>query len=85
MEMDFHEKIKEQRKVMNLTQKEIASSLGIGQDLYSRYENGKLSFPSTLIPELCYFLEMTPNELFEYERYVKIYHDNNSKKRRKKD
>ena len=37
MEMDFHEKIKEQRKVMNLTQKEIATSLGIGQDLYSRY------------------------------------------------
>ena len=83
--MDFHEKIKEQRKVMNLTQKEIASSLGIGQDLYSRYENGKLSFQSTLIPELCYFLEMTPNELFEYERYVKIYHTNDSKKRKKKD
>lgn len=55
MQMDFHEKIKEQRKVKNITQVEIAAHLGIGQDLYSRYENGKLSFPSVLIPELCYF------------------------------
>lgn len=74
MQMDFHEKIKEQRKVKNITQVEIAAHLGIGQDLYSRYENGKLSFPSVLIPELCYFLGMTPNDLFEYDRYLKIYH-----------
>ena len=42
MQMDFHEKIKEQRKVKNITQVEIAAHLGIGQDLYSRYENGKI-------------------------------------------
>ena len=80
MQMDFHEKIKEQRKVKNITQVEIAAHLGIGQDLYSRYENGKLSFPSVLIPDLCYFLGMTPYYLFEYDRYLKIYHSKEKNK-----
>ena len=80
MQMDFHEKIKEQRRVKNITQKEIATHLGISQDLYSRYENGKLNFPSVLIPELCHFLGMTPNDLFEYERYLKIYHSKEKNK-----
>ncbi len=79
IEMDFHEKMREQRKMLNLTQKEVASYLGVGQDLYSRYENGKLSFPSVYIPELCYFLKMTPNDLFEYERYIKIFHPKKKK------
>ncbi len=78
--MDFHEKMKEQRKMLNLTQKEVATHLGVGQDLYSRYENGKLSFPAIFIPELCYFLKMTPNDLFEFDRYVKVFH---SEKKRK--
>ena len=69
---------------MNYTQKEVATHLGISQDLYSRYENGKLNFPTVLIPELCYFLNMTPNELFEYERYLKNYHLNHNKKKEKK-
>ena len=80
MQMDFHEKIKEQRRVKNITQKEIATHLGISQDLYSRYENGKLNFPSVLIPELCYFLDMTPYDLFEYERYLKIHHSKEKNK-----
>ena len=80
MQMDFHEKIKELRRVKNITQKEIATHLGISQDLYSRYENGKLNFPSVLIPELCYFLDMTPNDLFEYERYLKIHHSKEKNK-----
>lgn len=82
MEMDFHDKMKEQRKVLGFTQKEVASHLGVGQDLYSRYENGKLNFPSMLIPELCYFLEMTPNDLFEYDRYLKNCHNHKKKIKR---
>lgn len=77
--MDFHEKMKEQRKMLNLTQREVASHLGVGQDLYSRYENGKLNFPSIFIPELCYFLKMTPNDLFEFGRYVKVFHPDKRK------
>ena len=77
--IDFHDKMKEQRKMLNLTQKEVAEHLGVGQDLYSRYENGKLNFPAVFIPELCYFLKMTPNDLFEYERYIKNNHPNKKK------
>ncbi len=78
--MDFREKMREQRKMLNLTQKEVANHLGVGQDLYSRYENGKLNFPAVFIPELCYILKMTPNDLFEYDRYIKIFHSNKKNK-----
>lgn len=77
--VNIRDKMKEQRKLCNLTQKAIAGKLGIGQDLYSRYESGKLNIPSTLIPEICYYLNITPNELFEYERYKKLYHSTDEK------
>ena len=72
--INFREKMKEQRKLKGITQTKLAEKLGIGQDLYSRYENGKLNFPITLVPEVCYHLELTPTELFEYDRYVRLYH-----------
>lgn len=78
--INFRDKMKEQRKMKGMTQVKLAEKLGIGQDLYSRYENGKLNFPVSLIPEVCYYLELTPNELFEYERYIKLYHEKNGKK-----
>ncbi len=78
--INFRDKMKEQRKLKGVTQAELAENLGIGQDLYSRYENGKLNFPVVLIPEVCFFLDLTPNELFEYDRYVRLYHAPGSKK-----
>lgn len=82
--INFRDKMKEQRKVKGYTQTELARLLGIGQDLYSRYENGKLNFPVALIPEVCFFLDLTPSELFEYDRYVRLYHEDNEKKPLKK-
>ena len=80
--INFREKMKEQRKLKGITQVKLAEQLGTGQDLYSRYENGKLNFPVALIPEVCFYLELTPNDLFEYDRYVRLYHNpKNSKKK----
>ena len=79
--INFRDKMKEQRKIKGMTQVKLAEQLGIGQDLYSRYENGKLNFPVSLVPEVCYFLGMTPNDLFEYDRYLRLYHSTKDKKR----
>ena len=73
-------RIRDLREDHDLTQSQVAKILGCTQQTYSRYENGKLNFPSVLIPELCYFLGMTPNDLFEYERYLKIYHSKEKNK-----
>lgn len=70
--VNVNEKMREQRKMLNLTQVELAGKLGIRQDLYSRYENGRLNIPSALIPEICYHLSCTPNDLYEYDRYLKL-------------
>lgn len=40
-ETELIELIKETRKARKITQKEVADNIGIGQDQYSRYENGK--------------------------------------------
>ncbi|MEG0994823.1 MAG: helix-turn-helix transcriptional regulator [Bacilli bacterium] len=70
--VNVNEKMKEQRKILNFTQVNLAEKLGIRQDLYSRYENGRLNIPSALIPEICYHLSCTPDELYEYDRYLKL-------------
>lgn len=44
--MKFGEKFKTERLKKNLTQQEVADSLGINRRMITRYENG-LSFPRT--------------------------------------
>ena len=37
----FYKRLAEQRKMNNMTQREVAQKLGIAQPSYIRYENGK--------------------------------------------
>lgn len=57
--------IKYARKLNHLTQKEIASSLNMTQQQYSRFENGVFELNYSQILEICKILDITPNEIFD--------------------
>lgn len=61
------ENLKQARKSKNLTQKQVAEILRMTQQQYSRFENGVYELNYTQIIELCSLLDITPNELFDYE------------------
>lgn len=59
--------IKEARKYKGLTQKEVAKSFLMTQQQYSRFETGKFELNYDQIYKICKLLDITPNELFEFE------------------
>ncbi|WP_343208792.1 helix-turn-helix transcriptional regulator [Anaerolentibacter hominis] len=40
--MDYHDRMRALREDMDLTQKDLGKLLGVNQETYSKYENGKL-------------------------------------------
>lgn len=56
--------LKEARKFKGMTQKEVATTLGMTQQQYSRFENGVFELNYQQILALCELYEITPNELF---------------------
>lgn len=61
------ENIKNARKYKGLTQKAVASILHMTQQQYSRFENGVFELNYSQIVEICKLLDITPNELFNFE------------------
>ena len=61
--------LKRARKEMNLTQKEVATTLMMTQQQYSRFENGVFELNYAQIMRLCELYEITPNELFGVEEF----------------
>lgn len=57
--------LKNARKAMGLTQKQIADELGKYQSDYSEYETGKIELDYEKIITLCKRLDITPNDLFD--------------------
>lgn len=57
--------IKAARKLKKLTQKEVAQHMYMTQQQYSRFENGVFELNYSQIIQLCDFLDITPNEVFE--------------------
>ena len=57
--------IKEARKFKGLTQKQVASSLNMTQQQYSRFENGVFELNYSQVISICNLLDMTPNEIFD--------------------
>ena len=51
------------REKFNLTQKEAAASIGIGQRQWSRYENGTNEFPTRYLKQLCIKYNISADEL----------------------
>ncbi len=58
------ENLKQYRKEKGLTQKEVALSMKMTQQQYSRFENGVFELNYQQIVYLCELFEMTPNDLF---------------------
>ncbi len=59
--------LKTARKLKGLTQKQIAKELNKYQSDYSEYENGKIQLDYEKIVFLCKRLDITPNDLFDFD------------------
>ena len=57
--------LKQSRKYKGLTQSDVAKTLNMTQQQYSRFENGVYELNYQQIITLCDLYEITPNELFE--------------------
>jgi transcriptional regulator with XRE-family HTH domain len=59
--------LKQARKDVKLTQKQVAEKFNMTQQQYSRFENGVFELNYTQILELCKLYNITPNELFSLD------------------
>ena len=59
--------IKNARKLKGLTQAQVANIFRMTQQQYSRFENGVFELNYTQIIEICKLLDISPNELFNFE------------------
>ena len=59
--------LQEARKIKGLTQKDIAQVFHMTQQQYSRFENGIFELNYQQIYDLCKYLEISPNELFDFK------------------
>ncbi len=59
--------IKQARKDKGLTQREMASKFRMTQQQYSRFENGIFELNYSQIILICKYLDITPNDLFDFE------------------
>lgn len=71
--MYYNEKIAYERERQNITQKEMASRLGIKQQQYSRYEKGINVMPVTYLLKICKILDVSAD-------YILGLTDNRNKK-----
>lgn len=60
------ENIKQARKLKGLTQSQVAKIFYMTQQQYSRFENGVFEFNYQQICSICKLLEITPNDIFEF-------------------
>ena len=58
--------IAEARKIKGLTQKQVATTLHMTQQQYSRFENGIFELNYQQIIDICKLLDTSPNELFDF-------------------
>ena len=61
--MEVHYKFKEARKSAGLTQKEVAAVVGVNQNTYSYWENGKTKIDSESLAKLSELFGVTTNFL----------------------
>lgn len=55
------------RKHRNITQGDIAKSLGISRDRISNWEQGRTTLPADILPEIAKVLDVTPDEFLGYK------------------
>lgn len=62
------QKIKYARKRKRLTQIELSIKLGISPTSVGNWEGNRTTMPAEIVPLLCKELEISPNELFGWEK-----------------
>ena len=62
------ENLKSARKAKGVTQREIANLMNKYQSDYSEYETGKVQLDYEKIVFLCDYLNITPNDLFDFNK-----------------
>lgn len=60
--------IKEARKLKGLTQAYVAKTFRMTQQQYSRFENGVFELNYEQIVNICKLLDITPNEIFDFDK-----------------
>ncbi|MBO5310375.1 MAG: helix-turn-helix transcriptional regulator [Clostridia bacterium] len=60
------ENIKHARKIKGLTQAQVAKIFFMTQQQYSRFENGVFELNYQQICNICKLLEITPNDIFDF-------------------
>ena len=58
--------LKQARESTGLTQQQVADIMQTKQNIYSRYETGKLELDYCKIEFLCRLFDITPNDLFGF-------------------
>ncbi len=58
--------LKQARESIGLTQQQVADIMQTKQNIYSRYETGKLELDYCKIEFLCRLFDITPNDLFGF-------------------
>lgn len=66
MKTEYRLRIKEYRKQDGMTQKELATKIGISQNYLSELENGKYDIKLSLLCKIANALEVFPFELVEF-------------------
>ena len=61
------ENIKLARTSKGLTQKTVAEKLNVTVQQYSRYETGVYELSYQQIKDLCSIIDITPNEMFDFD------------------
>lgn len=64
MPVFFGEKIRNARKVLGLTQRQLADRLGVSNTSISNWEKGLSRPDADLIQELCRVLQLQPNDFY---------------------
>lgn len=62
------ENLKEARRAMGVTQAQVAKELNKYQSDYSEYETGKVQLDYEKIVYLCKRFDITPNDLFGFDK-----------------
>ena len=65
----MNKRLRELRKELNLTQKEVAKAIGITVSAYSNYEQGLREPPYAILVNLCKFFKVTSDYLLGIENF----------------
>ena len=71
MNVEYYERLRELREDIDKSQGAIAEALGITQQQYSLYENGKRQLPLELLQKLCLLYGVSADYILGLPKHLK--------------